>query len=55
LNVSIFGVYREQAATGLSYFPSWMEFVVTLSFISMAIVGFKVSVKYLRVLPETKA
>ena len=55
LNVSIFGVYRDQAATGLSYFPSWMEFVVTLSFISMAIVGFKVSVKYLRVLPETKA
>jgi len=55
LNVSIFGVYRDQAATGLSYFPSWMEFVVTLAFVSFAIVGFKVSVKYFRVLPETKA
>lgn len=55
LNVSIFGVYREQAATGLSYFPSWMEFAVTLAFISVAVVGFKVSVKYLRVFPETKA
>jgi Ni/Fe-hydrogenase subunit HybB-like protein len=55
MNVSIFGVYRDQAATGLSYFPSWMEFVVTLAFISAAVVGFKVSVKYLRVLPETKA
>lgn len=55
LNVSIFGVYREQSATGLSYFPSWMEFVVTLAFISMAIVGFKISAKYLRVFPETKA
>jgi Ni/Fe-hydrogenase subunit HybB-like protein len=55
LNVSIFGVYRDQAATGLSYFPSWMEFVVTLAFVSVAIVGFKVSVKYLRVFPETKA
>jgi len=55
MNVSILGVYRDQAATGLSYFPSWMEFVVTLAFISAAVVGFKVSVKYFRVLPETKA
>jgi Ni/Fe-hydrogenase subunit HybB-like protein len=55
MNVSIFGVYRDQAATGLSYFPSWMEFVVTLAFVSVAIVGFKVSVMYFRVFPETKA
>lgn len=55
LNVSIFGVYHDQAATGLSYFPSWMEFVVTLAFVSVAIVGFKVSVMYFRVFPETKA
>lgn len=54
LNVSIFGVYRDQSATGFSYFPSWMEFVVTLAFISFAIIGFKVSVKYLRVFPETE-
>jgi Ni/Fe-hydrogenase subunit HybB-like protein len=54
LNVSIIGVYRDQSATGLSYFPSWMEFVVTLAFIAFAILGFKVSVKYLRVFPETE-
>ncbi len=54
MNVSILGVYRDQTATGLSYFPSLMEFIVTLAFISVAVVGFKVSVKYLRVLPETK-
>ncbi|MEK6744560.1 MAG: NrfD/PsrC family molybdoenzyme membrane anchor subunit [Nitrospirota bacterium] len=55
MNVSIFGVYRDQAATGMSYFPSFMEFIVTLSFISMAVVGFKISVKYFRVLPDPKA
>jgi Ni/Fe-hydrogenase subunit HybB-like protein len=55
LNVSIFGVYRDQSATGFSYFPTWMEVVVTLAFISFAIIGFKVSVKYLRVFPETEA
>jgi len=54
LNVSIIGVYRDQSATGLSYFPSWMEFVVTLAFIAFAIIGFKVSVKYLKVFPETE-
>ncbi len=54
LNVSIFGVYRDQAATGFSYFPTWMEFVVTLAFISFSVVGFKVCVKYLRVFPETE-
>ncbi len=53
MNVSIIGLYRDQSATGLDYFPSWMEFVVTLAFVSVAIVGFKISVKYLRVLPET--
>jgi Ni/Fe-hydrogenase subunit HybB-like protein len=55
LNVSIFGVYRDQSATGVGYFPTWMEFVVTLAFISFSIVGFKVCVKYLRVFPETEA
>ncbi len=54
LNVSIFGLYRNQAATGLSYFPSWMEFVVTLAFISFSIFGFKVCAKYLRLFPETE-
>lgn len=55
LNISVFGVYRSQSATGFSYFPTWMEFVVTLSFIAFSIIGFKVSVKYLRVFPEAGA
>jgi Ni/Fe-hydrogenase subunit HybB-like protein len=55
LNVAIFGVYRDQSATGFSYFPSWMEIVVTLAFISMAVVGFKLASKYLRLFPETEA
>ena len=55
LNVSIFGVYRDQSATGFSYFPTWMEFVVTFAFIAFAIIGFKVSVKFFRVFPETEA
>ncbi len=54
LNVSIFGVYRQASARGASYFPSWMEIVVTLAYISLAIVGFKVAAKYLRVFPETE-
>lgn len=55
LNVAIFGVYRDASANGFSYFPTWMEFVVTFAFISFAIVGFKVCAKYLRVFPETEA
>lgn len=55
LNVAIFGVYRSQSGTGFGYSPSWMEFVVTLAFISIAVVGFKAAAKYLRVLPETEA
>ncbi len=55
MNVSIFGLYRYQSASGLSYFPSWMELVVTAAFISVAVVGFKVAAKYFRVFPETEA
>jgi Ni/Fe-hydrogenase subunit HybB-like protein len=54
MNVSVFGMYRDASATGVSYFPSWMEFVVTLAFIAFAIFGFKVAAKYLRVFPETE-
>jgi Ni/Fe-hydrogenase subunit HybB-like protein len=39
----------------MGYFPSVMEFLVTLAFIAVAIVGFKVSVKYLRVFPQAEA
>ncbi|KAF0143883.1 MAG: polusulfide reductase NrfD [Nitrospirae bacterium] len=55
LNVAIFGLYRDASARGASYFPTWMEFVVTLAFISFAIFGFKLSAKYLRVFPEAEA
>ncbi|MGO9014101.1 MAG: NrfD/PsrC family molybdoenzyme membrane anchor subunit [Dissulfurispiraceae bacterium] len=54
LNVSIFGIYRDASARGASYFPSWMEIVVTLAFISLAIFSFKVAVKYLRVFPQAE-
>ncbi len=54
LNVSIFGVYRDQAATGMSYFPTVWEFIVTLAFISFSVIGFKVCAKYLRLFPETE-
>lgn len=54
MNVSIFGVYRDQSATGMTYFPTWMEIVVTLAFISFSIVGFKICVKYFRVFPEAE-
>jgi len=55
LNVGIFGLYRDQAARGASYFPTWMEFGITLAFISFAILGFKVCAKYLRLFPEAEA
>lgn len=54
LNVSIFGIYRDQAATGMTYFPTWMEFLVTLAFISFSVIGFKVCAKYLNLFPETE-
>lgn len=55
MNVSIIGLYRDAGAAGAGYFPTWMEFVVTLAFISFAILGFKVCAKYLRLLPEPGA
>jgi Ni/Fe-hydrogenase subunit HybB-like protein len=55
MNVSIIGLYRDQSAAGLSYFPSLMEFIVTAGFISAAVVGFKLAAKYLRLFPEAEA
>jgi Ni/Fe-hydrogenase subunit HybB-like protein len=52
LNVAVFGVYRDQSATGLSYFPSVMEFIVTLALVAAAIFGFKLAAKYLKLFPE---
>jgi Ni/Fe-hydrogenase subunit HybB-like protein len=52
MNVSLFGMYRHQSSSGMSYFPSLMELVVTAAFISIAVLGFKLAAKYFRVFPE---
>lgn len=54
LNVGIFGLMRYAGKTGATYFPSWMEFMVTLAMISAAVVGFKLAAKYLRLFPEAE-
>lgn len=55
MNVGIFGVYRDASAKGASYFPSAIEFILTLGFIAAAVLGFKFAVKYLKVFPEAEA
>ncbi len=50
LNVSIFGLYRHNASGGASYFPSWMEFAVTLGLVSLAFFIFKMAAKHLPLL-----
>jgi Ni/Fe-hydrogenase subunit HybB-like protein len=54
LNISIFGLVRYSSETGASYFPSWMEFAITLALISLAVFGFKVAAKYLQLFPEAE-
>lgn len=54
LNVGIFGLFDYTKKMGADYFPSWMEFVVTLAMIAFAVLGFKVSAKYLNLFPETE-
>jgi Ni/Fe-hydrogenase subunit HybB-like protein len=53
LNVAIFGMAEYTAPTGADYFPSVMEFVLTMAMVAFAIFGFKLSAKYLRLFPET--
>lgn len=50
LNVSIFGLYRDQASKGAQYFPSLAEFAVTIALVSMAIFLFKMAAKHLPLL-----
>jgi len=50
LNVGIVSMAEYNSRTGYDYFPSWMEFLVTMAMVAFAIVGFKISVKYLNVL-----
>jgi Ni/Fe-hydrogenase subunit HybB-like protein len=45
LNVSVIGLYRDQSATGLGYFPSWMEIAVTLSIVVAGMIVFRLVVR----------
>jgi Ni/Fe-hydrogenase subunit HybB-like protein len=51
-NVAIFGLAEYASRTGADYFPSVMEFILTMAMVSFAIFAFKLSVKYLNVFPE---
>ncbi|MBI5074686.1 MAG: polysulfide reductase NrfD [Nitrospirae bacterium] len=54
LNVGIFGLAEYAGRFGVDYFPSLMEIILTAAMIAFAFVGFKFSVKYLNVFPETE-
>jgi Ni/Fe-hydrogenase subunit HybB-like protein len=49
LNVGIIGLLPY---TGNIYTPSWMEFVVTLTLVSLGVIAFGLAAKYLPVFPE---
>lgn len=49
-NVGIISMAEYNSLLGRDYFPSWMEITVTLAMVAFAILGFKISVKYLNVL-----
>lgn len=50
LNVSIFGLYRDQASQGAKYFPSLVEFVLSIALVAFAIFCFKMAAKHLPLL-----
>ncbi len=50
LNVGIFSMANYNSVLGRDYFPTWMEFMLTMAMIAFAILGFKVCVKYLNVI-----
>jgi Ni/Fe-hydrogenase subunit HybB-like protein len=54
MNVAIFGISGYTAKTGADYFPSLMEFIVTLAMVAFAIFGFKLAAKYLNLFPEVQ-
>jgi len=51
MNVAITGM---QASSGVSYFPRWSEFAITLSLVASAFAIFWCAVKYLPVFPEAQ-
>ena len=53
MNVGVFGVSEYAARFGGDYFPSWMEFAMSLGLVSFAIFGFKLCAKYLPLFPES--
>ena len=55
MNIAVFGMYGYGKSMGGSYFPSIMEFVITLAIIAAGILLFKLVAKYLTLFPETEA
>ncbi len=49
LNVAINAL---QASAGITYFPKWSEFAITLAVITAAVVAFRYAAKYLRIFPR---
>ena len=54
MNVSISGLYSFQKATGSSYWPSWIEVIITLAIVALGIFLFKLVAKYLNLFPEAE-
>jgi Ni/Fe-hydrogenase subunit HybB-like protein len=54
MNVAISGMYGFQSATGASYWPSWIEVIITLAIIALGIFLFKLTAKYLNLFPEAE-
>lgn len=54
LNVGIFGVHEFATRSGGDYFPSLMEWTLTIGMIAFAILGFKLCAKYLNLFPDTQ-
>jgi Ni/Fe-hydrogenase subunit HybB-like protein len=54
MNVSISGLYGFQSETGASYWPSWIEVIITLAIVALGIFLFKLVAKYLNLFPEAE-
>ncbi len=54
MNIAVFGLYGYGKSMGGSYFPSVMEFLLTLAIVALGIFLFKVAAKYLALFPEAE-
>jgi Ni/Fe-hydrogenase subunit HybB-like protein len=52
MSIAVFGMYEYGKSMGGSYFPSAMEFILTLAIVALGIFLFKVVAKYLVLFPE---